>query len=413
MSYSTLEVIKFPVAIFDPHGRIKFENLKFREIKNLKCVDELECTQSNMDLGTFLLKLFSGLYTDSNDLKKANPDHRFIVSASNEKNAVIYFEVEFTSIKHDKDLEVICVLQDITQHKLLESELDKKEEFLWLLMFSLPIGLIFVNSNSYTIEDLNLEAANMLGAEREAFLNKKCYHFFPCEKKDCPVNRNNLLRVQEETVLLRPDGTSLPVIKTIKKLPYGGSDIIMVALVDVSERKKLMERLKELSITDALTGLYNRRYFVEKLKDEIDRSRRYGDEFTIIMLDLDHFKSINDTFGHSKGDEVLVGTASAIKARLRCTDVFARWGGEEFIILLPSTALEGAITLAEELREILAQQEYQIGRPVTASFGVAPYLDGDSPDQLIVRADSLLYKAKGAGRNCVVAFQVDSKEEDF
>jgi len=406
MANSTLEVLKFPVVIFDQKGQIKFENSKFRQIKKFKYIDELKCSESDTDLETFLLALFSSVYTNSNRLQEDNLNQNFIVSVLNEKKQTTYFEIEFSTIKDDTKSEIICVLKDVTQHKLTEAELDKKEEFLWLLMFNLPIGLIFVNSNSYDIEDLNLEAAKMLGAERESFLNKKCYYYFHCQQKECPVNTNNFT-FHQESLLLKADGTSVPVIKTIKKLQYGDSDIIMIALVDVSERKKLEERLKELSITDALTGIYNRRYFLEKLKEEINRSRRYGAEFSIIMFDLDHFKYINDTFGHSKGDEVLVGTSSAIKARLRSTDTFARWGGEEFVILLPSTPLKGAYTLAEELRQIVAQQEYHIWRPVTASFGVAPYIHGDSPDQLITRADAMLYKAKEAGRNCVMAFPVD------
>ncbi|MFN3534242.1 MAG: GGDEF domain-containing protein, partial [Desulfatiglandales bacterium] len=164
----------------------------------------------------------------------------------------------------------------------------------------------------------------------------------------------------------------------------------------------LEERLKNLSITDPLTGVYNMRYFVERLEHEIGRFNRYGDQFSVIMLDLDHFKSINDDFGHDKGDEVLVGTVSTIKSRIRSIDVLARWGGEEFVLLLPSTDKEGAVALAKDLRLKLREKDYSIGRKVTASFGITSISLGDTVDTIMKRADDMLYTAKASGRDCVM-----------
>jgi diguanylate cyclase (GGDEF)-like protein len=119
------------------------------------------------------------------------------------------------------------------------------------------------------------------------------------------------------------------------------------------------------------------------------------------MFDLDRFKNINDRFGHAAGDRVLKDVVSAFKKRLRKTDCLARWGGEEFVILLPDTGVEGAAVLAEELRQRLNEMEVPgVGR-VTASFGVTGYRSGDTVDAVTQRVDGALYRAKGNGRNCV------------
>jgi diguanylate cyclase (GGDEF)-like protein len=170
---------------------------------------------------------------------------------------------------------------------------------------------------------------------------------------------------------------------------------------DISERKRFEELLYRQSITDPLTNIYNRRFFMQMLEQEMERTRRYGKAFSVIMLDLDHFKSVNDRFGHSAGDMVLKSVADMIKGRIRKTDYFARWGGEEFIILLPETSVEDAAGLAEELREQLGSMTLPEVGGVTASFGVAGYRPSDTIDTILLRADNMLYEAKAAGRNCV------------
>jgi diguanylate cyclase (GGDEF)-like protein len=150
-----------------------------------------------------------------------------------------------------------------------------------------------------------------------------------------------------------------------------------------------------------LTNAYNRRYFIQKLEEEIERARRNGNKFSLIMLDIDCFKSINDRFGHNAGDLVLKSMAEFIKNRIRKVDCLARWGGEEFVILLPDTPADKAAVLAEELRESLSRMDIPGVDCVTASFGVAGYCPGDTVDSLVNKADNMMYEAKAAGRNCV------------
>ncbi|MBX7150433.1 diguanylate cyclase [bacterium] len=161
-------------------------------------------------------------------------------------------------------------------------------------------------------------------------------------------------------------------------------------------------KLKELALTDALTGVANRRRFNESLADEFKITRRTGHEFCVIMFDIDHFKRINDTFGHDQGDIVLKEFAKIAQNAFRESDLVARWGGEEFIILLRHTLLQDTIRLAEELRLSFESHQFELVGKVTASFGIAKYESNDTPDTLRERADKMLYKAKEGGRNRIV-----------
>jgi len=169
--------------------------------------------------------------------------------------------------------------------------------------------------------------------------------------------------------------------------------------------KELVEKNIELekhSLTDKLTGLSNRRKFDMLLESEIHRSIRYGHTFSIIMFDLDNFKSVNDGFGHQMGDNVLKIIATACEDRVRDTDLLCRWGGEEFVVLCPETSLNDATTLANDLRRCIEECEFVIVGQRTASFGVSEFSKNDSADTLIERVDSALYEAKRAGKNRVV-----------
>lgn len=155
--------------------------------------------------------------------------------------------------------------------------------------------------------------------------------------------------------------------------------------------------------TDALTGLHNRRRLDEALQDEIERAQRYMSTFSIILLDIDNFKNVNDTCGHLVGDKVLKKVAEVLKRALRKTDMVGRWGGEEFLILLPQQHRGLAVMLAEKLRAAIAAIEFPKVGTVTSSFGVAELNPEDSLAHLVERADAAMYRAKQQGRNRVEA----------
>lgn len=172
---------------------------------------------------------------------------------------------------------------------------------------------------------------------------------------------------------------------------------------EIELRKDVEKQLLESSIRDPLTNLYNRMKLLASLEDEMTRSLRYKDPLSIIILDVDNFKQINDQFGHHTGDMVLIELSRRISNSIRNCDVFARWGGEEFIILLPHTEKKMAAELAERLRQKLEEKDFDDAGRVTASFGVSMFRDGDGANSFINRADERLYIAKQNGRNRVVS----------
>ena len=165
-------------------------------------------------------------------------------------------------------------------------------------------------------------------------------------------------------------------------------------------------RLRELAQTDSLTGLYNRRYLMKCLEQEMERTRRTGLPTSLIMLDLDHFKRLNDLYGHKFGDEVLVRVANLMKNNVRKLDIPCRYGGEEFALVVPGTRLSQGVRLAMRLKEILAQSwKDPQARPLqlTASFGVDAFTGKEdlTPETLLQQADRWLFMAKARGRNMV------------
>jgi diguanylate cyclase (GGDEF)-like protein len=186
--------------------------------------------------------------------------------------------------------------------------------------------------------------------------------------------------------------------------------------VDITERKYAEMELERLARTDMLTGITNRRHFFELAESQFGVAQRYDHQLAILMLDVDHFKSINDQYGHLAGDFILHFVAQQCQNSMRSTDIFARYGGEEFICLLPEQTEKGAVELAERIRQLLEQTEvtYEAHRlRVTASFGLA-LIETESSltlEQMIDRADQALYQSKRDGRNRITVWQPAPSEK--
>jgi len=173
---------------------------------------------------------------------------------------------------------------------------------------------------------------------------------------------------------------------------------------DITDRKLI----EEISQKDKLTQIYNRVKLDEVLLEEIERNRRYGIEFSTILIDIDKFKEVNDNYGHPEGDSVLKETSKILTQHIRKTDILGRWGGEEFLIISTSTNINGVIKLAENLRKAMEEHQFKYVGKVTASFGVTQYIAGETEASLLKRCDDGLYKAKRGGRNRVEAI-LDTK----
>jgi diguanylate cyclase (GGDEF)-like protein len=172
---------------------------------------------------------------------------------------------------------------------------------------------------------------------------------------------------------------------------------------EIDRRQALEDQLRTMAETDPLTSVFNRRYFTGTAEREAKKALRYGEDLSLMILDLDHFKQVNDRFGHSRGDDVLQTVVQVIQNELREVDVLARLGGEEFGILLPNTNLEAAHTAAERIRRAIEHYEHPLPsqyRSVTVSIGVAQLRESDEGlDKLYKRTDDALYSAKEHGRN--------------
>ena len=186
-------------------------------------------------------------------------------------------------------------------------------------------------------------------------------------------------------------------------LDESGNPVFDGAFEDITRRRELEDELSYQARYDKLTDLANRRHSETTLQTETERSDRYGQPLSALMIDIDHFKRINDELGHAEGDRVLEWIAEILRNRVRESDIAGRWGGEEFVVLLPSTPATKAHRLAEELRRAVADAQDSALTPVTISIGYADYLQGEGNARFMQRLDRALYAAKGEGRNRVIA----------
>ncbi len=182
----------------------------------------------------------------------------------------------------------------------------------------------------------------------------------------------------------------------LKKLNESLEDKVKERTLELEEANVLLEKLATI---DGLTQVYNRYFFMQKIQEEVKRFYRYHSTFSLIMFDLDYFKHINDSYGHQKGDEILVTISRLIANTLRETDTLFRFGGEEFMVILPETALDKAYEIADRMRRLVEENDFGLESPTTISMGVVEFQDGDSVDSIISKADTLLYHSKDEGRN--------------
>lgn len=319
-------------------------------------------------------------------------------------------------------IQIIGTSQDMTERRAAEEELRRSKENLERVFQAAPIGMALVSTVGRWL-DVNPALLNILGYRKDELLNidfQSITHPDDLEKDMELVSEvlaGELSSYRMEKRFFKKSGTTVWVLLSVSLVrDSDGEPMHFVSqLQDITDRKMEELRLHEvtlglaktnlelehLSRVDALTGVYNRRHFDDRLAHMIETAERYGRPLSLIMLDVDHFKKINDDFGHEAGDNVLKSVAKALSTVCRNTDIFARFGGEEFVVLCSETSVRGAARLAEKL--LLEIQQIQGPyRSVTASFGVASLnAFGTGGDTLLQRADAALYQAKNEGRNRV------------
>jgi diguanylate cyclase (GGDEF)-like protein len=201
----------------------------------------------------------------------------------------------------------------------------------------------------------------------------------------------------EEELRMHRDHLETLVEKRTEELAIANEELRK----EIEERRLIEEKLQGLATTDSLTGAYNRIKFTELIAREIERFKRYGIPLSLMMFDLDHFKNVNDAFGHAVGDQILKKVTDIVAENKRILDYLVRWGGEEFMMIATETSLEPTVTLAERIRKVLEDHRFATVDGVTVSLGVTQFKEGDTVDTVITRVDDALYKAKKNGRNRV------------
>lgn len=305
-------------------------------------------------------------------------------------------------------------------------------EFHWLMdmLETVEVGLVVMDAD-YKVLVWNGFMENHSGITASRIKEKNLFEYFP----DLPerwlkrkVESVRLLNTRAFTTWeqrpylfhfrnTRPiTGTAPYMYQNLTISPLSGSDgsvrlvcLMVYDVTDIAASRQALERandqLTQLSETDLLTGLLNRGTWENLLEAEYERCRRYGNESVLIMFDIDHFKAVNDTYGHVAGDEVIRRTSAILQSSLRHADLAGRYGGEEFGLILPETSVEGAVALSERIRSTIEQTPVDTDDATiryTISLGVAPIHDGiATPVQWIEASDSALYAAKEGGRNQV------------
>lgn len=326
---------------------------------------------------------------------------------------------QFVSIRTDitpvKQAEILLSHSNETLERMVAeqtAEIKEREEVFHSITSTAQDAIVMVD-DAGNVTYWNPAAEQILGYKASEVIGKNLHHLIIPENyrsqyeagfavfsktgKGLHVGRTT------EFQAVRSDGMQIPVEVSLSVANLQGKWHGIGIMRDITERKKSERILKQLATTDSLTLLANRRKFEETLAAEVERAKRYGTPLSIALLDIDHFKKINDNFGHQTGDEVLIKLAGTVSSAIRTTDMAARWGGEEFALLAPQTGEADVNSLAEKMRQAVEQHEFLENRQVTCSIGTATLQIDESVHAFIERADKALYAAKNSGRNQVRA----------
>ena len=393
---------------------------------NLVAANMLGWTRSALvkqPLTRYILKIHQDIYYRQHQqlLKTGKPQTcELLIVKKDNSNVWVLLGATIDEDAHSEPLFRV-VLTDITSLKLAEEEL-RGSELMFRTLFESANDSIFMMDNNIFIE-CNNKTLQIFGCTKEQILGQSPYRFSPEVQPD---GRNSMEKAIEkidaalkgqpqffEWKHSRYDGTLFDAEVSLNTYPTENNKYVIQAIVrDITEHKQAIEALRkseeryhELSIVDSLTTLYNSRHFYVQLKIELERSNRYEQPLTLLLLDLDNFKAFNDIYGHIEGDKVLRRLGYVIKRCLRETDSAYRYGGEEFTILLPmTTSADGAVTAERVLTELKNEtfspapgQEVHL----TASIGIAQYKPKEDMKVFVHRVDQLMYQAKKTGKDRV------------
>lgn len=401
------------VAIFDPNRIYRYANDAYARITGYGRPDEL------------LGNSFSLIYDEQqiswirqNIFPVLNKEGRWHGELKARRKDGSTF-VQDASITQLKDGTCVCVMRDITERKSKDTDIRRSEHFLSTIFDSIRDPFCIID-REYTIVRANEAYAQLKNKSVDELIDRTCFQVLEGKGEVCDgcIIRRTFQSsdpcAKEKKVTLKTGETLWMEIFTYPILDESGKVSHVIEYTrNVTDRKRfeedrqrLIDRLELLSKTDGLTGLLNRRALMEQLEYEIDRARRYGSELSVILCDLDNLKEINDTHGHLAGDTTLQLLSAAVRNTLRSVDIAGRYGGDEFLLIVPQTSVIGALSMAEKIRAAVEKTKVRLeGKKqiaISLSIGVAGL--GPLPedmDRLISRVDAALYISKNTGRNKV------------
>lgn len=295
---------------------------------------------------------------------------------------------------------VVISFRDITKEYLQAKEIDG--------FLNVNLDMLCVTDLAANFHKVNKKFEEILGYKTEELVGESYLSFI--HEEDIPGTLDAMKALTNQNALsgftnrYRCKDGSYKYIEWHSQPGVGG--FIYSSARDVTEKKQKEEQLLKIAVRDQLTGLYNRHYFNMILGEEMEKADRYQQPLTLAILDLDHFKYVNDTWGHPIGDELLKLTAATAKKQLRGADLLIRFGGEEFVVLMPQTSTQGAIKALEKIRLAIENTDHPVTGKRTVSIGVAERATTEAFRDWYQRADEALYRAKQKGRNRVVAYEL-------
>jgi diguanylate cyclase (GGDEF)-like protein/PAS domain S-box-containing protein len=423
-----IDSIPNPVVIFNWETKSIFHNLSF--VREFACEAEVILEQ--------YCQCFQPTQNDSERKCKLQVNHESDpcdVDSLYWQNKVYQVKVAPLSDSSHQPKECIHVFSDITDYVLISKAMRESEDKYRQLFEAESDAIFLINNDTGLLLEANQAAVDLYGYSYEELLTMKNTDLSSEPDQTQHVTRSN--PIDSGTVINVPnrlhktkEGRIFPVEITGRFFIWQGQPVHIAAIRDITERKKaeadllesqeqlktrldhiqsLQEKLREQAIRDPLTGLFNRRYMEETLQREIAQAKRAKETIGLIMVDLDHFKIFNDTMGHSNGDLVLQQLGRLLNRYVREGDIACRYGGEEFLLILPGATKENTLQRAEEFRTMFETLPIEIDEIyqayVTLSAGVAVFPeDGDSRKRILDNVDQALYRAKDQGRNRVVAY---------
>ncbi|MET0088755.1 MAG: diguanylate cyclase [Candidatus Thiodiazotropha sp.] len=302
-------------------------------------------------------------------------------------------------------------LTDITALKEAEGLLTRSHDYIQKVVDTIPDPTLVIDINTYRLQLLNHSALKLYSGGQQIKPGATCFQLShkrnnPCKGNldPCPIREINRTQAPVSVIHKHFDANGRVMHVDVRATPIfdeSGEKIVQIieSHRDITETVEMERQLQHIAETDRLTQIYNRMKFDEELKNMIAWASLTHNRFGLIMLDIDHFKHINDTYGHDMGDQVLKNTVELLLNRIRKSDILARWGGEEFMIIAPLIGREELGNLVEALRSAIEQYPHKGVGKVTASFGASVVTPSDNIDSLIKRVDSALYESKQTGRN--------------